>query len=155
MYISTGKLDAGTQICHILCIDDIENALAKPKHLCNELQDILHRRIYMNTQMLVNQLCRIRDLDRSYRNYHICFAHSAVFDAMNFEIAVLGKDAAVAWMHTGLTTATKDYVITASLNGFCATVWDSLPAPARSAEATRRTLSRFLTHAEKLGYTVD
>jgi hypothetical protein len=143
------------QIRHALCMDSIEEALDKPKHLCFELSDMLGRRVYMDTQFLVDQLCAIKRLKKQFRNYSVCFLDASVFGKIAMEIAVHGKNAAICWLRGQMSTATHDYITVSALNGFCADVWGKIPAASRSEAAAKRCLAKLLHRAEKFGDTVD
>lgn len=154
LYTSPDLLGPDTHVCHMLCTDSLDEALDKPKHLCYTLQDMLGRRVYMNTQTLVDQLCEVRRLMKARKNYSICFLSADVFEKMIMELCVCGWAAAVGWIQSRCSTATTSHTTTATLHGFSQVVWGQIPKIAKSRPAASRSLNKLLNRAQKMGYTV-
>lgn len=141
-------------IYYMLCIDDIEEALDKPKYMNFALEKILGRRVYVDTQVLVNQLVRLRKLNRNHKNFHLCFMKNDVFERLVMEIGIWEWTCAIGWIKGVQSTATNDNFNTLTLHGFCATVWGKIPALFKSKAAANRTLGKLLGRAKKFGYDV-
>lgn len=141
-------------IYYMLCTDDLEEALDKPRYMHFGLEKILGRRIYVDTQVLVNQLKRLRKLNKEHSNFHLCFMKNSVFEQIVMEIGVWEWRCAIGWIKGMQSTATSDNFNTLTLHGFCATVWGKIPALFKSKAAANRTLGKLLSRARKFGYKV-
>lgn len=146
--------DFEKDVYYMLCIDDLEDALDKPRYLHFGMEKILGRRIYVDTQILVNQLVRLKKLNKIHKNFHICFMKNDVFEQLVMEIGVWEWKCAMGWIKGVQSTATNDNFNTLTLHGFCATVWGKIPGLFKSRAAANRTLSKLLGRAKKFGYDV-
>jgi len=155
VFLPPAAFDKESNVYHTLCMDDIENALDKPRHIHNELQSMTGRRVYMDTQLLVDQLVDIRELLCKQKNYNVCFLNGELFEKIKMEVAVWGKVAAIGWLAGKQSTATTYYFNIGTLEGFCATVWSKIPKIARSKTAAERALGKLLNRAKKMGYAVN
>ncbi len=144
-----------TPVYHMFCMDDIEDALDKPRHMHSELQAMSGRRVYMDTQALVSQLVEIQRLAESHKNYSPCFLPASAFEKIKMEIGVWGKALVIGWLPGRQSTATKEYATVAALHGFCSTVWSRIPKIAKSSAAANRALAKLLNRAKKMGYVVE
>lgn len=141
-------------IFYMLCIDDLEEALDKPKYMNFGMEKILGRRVYVETQILVNQLIRLKKLNKTHKNFHLCFMKNDVFERLVMEIGVWEWTCAIGWIKGVQSTATNDNFNTLTLQGFCATVWGKIPALFKSKAAANRSLGKLLGRAKKFGYNV-
>ncbi|MDL2238425.1 hypothetical protein LJC56_11485 [Christensenellaceae bacterium OttesenSCG-928-K19] len=154
LFLSPDSFTKDSPIYHMFCMDDIEDALDKPRHLDVELHEMAGRRVYMDTQVLVDQLAEIQRLVKSNKNYYPCFLPGSAFERIKMEIGVWGKALAIGWLPGKQSTATKEYATIAALNGFCSTVWSRVPKIAKSKAAANRALNKLLNRAAKMGYSV-
>lgn len=153
LFTSPDEMD-DSPVYHLFSMQDIEDALDKPIHLIPPMTAMAGRRVYMKTQLLVDQLLEIQRLLSVKPNYHVSFVESEVFDRIALEIGVWGKTVAIGWLGSQRSTATVDYTNTAALHGFCATVWSRIPALMKGKSAARRSLNKLINRAEKMGYQV-
>lgn len=154
LLISPDQFGANVPVYHIFCMDAIEDALDKVKHMQFALCSMLNRRSYVYTQTLVYQLAEIARLLRECENYHVCFVGADTFDKMALEIGVWSDAVAIGWLPGKQSTVTKDHFNAAALQGYCGTLWDRMPNAAKSKSAANRALSKLLGRAEKFGYAV-
>lgn len=154
MFLPPAKLAEDGPVYHMFCIDDIEDALDKPRHMCAELQEMLGKRIYMNTQTMIDLLVAVKKTAEAYKNYVPCFLPARVFDSMRMEIGIFGKALAVGWIPGKQSTATREYATVAALHGFCSTIWSRVPRIAKSKSAAARALGKLLNRAAKMGYEI-
>lgn len=148
-------LSPTVRIHHVFCSDEIESALDKPRHLVAELSVALNRRIYMPTQLLVDQLAAIRRLIDSRDNYSVCFLPKQAFDQLGMQIVVWGGEAAIGWIPGSRCTACRDYTNVGALHGFCATMWARIPGTMKTKGVVNGKLNTWLRRAKKYGYAVE
>ena len=153
--ISPWDLDEETEVRHIFCAESIDEALDNVRHLCRPLSVICKRRIYLNTQGLVDQLAAIRRALEQRPEYKVCFIPREWFARIRMEIGVWGNEAAVAWIAARQSAACRDYPNVAALQGFCATVWEKIPPPHRTRRAAEKRLERWLERARRFGFHID
>jgi len=154
MFLSPDEIPASSVFCHILSMDAIEDALDRPRHLSAALTEMAGRRIYVQTQALVDQLSDMQTLVDSSPNYRVCFARDEVFEDIEMEIGAWGKRFVVGWVPGGRSTATTDATNAAALHGFCQMVWNDIPGLQKGSSAAKRQLSKLLNRAKKMDYTV-
>ena len=154
-FIAPDELSPEAEIYHILCINDVEDALDQQKHLCHAISDMAGRKVFMSTQTLTEQLVELWRLCKEKHNYHLCFMNSEVFDKIIMEISVWDSCAAVGWIQGGRSTVTKNYTNTSTLLGFCQVVWDKIPRLFKSKITANRNLKKLLNRAKRMGYDVN
>ena len=149
-----GFFEPGVPQRHVYCENDIENALLKNRHRSLEFTDILGRRVFMQTQTLVDRLALLKKLLEEYPQYEVCFLRDEHFQRLTMQIAARGDTAAIGWIAGGKSTACRDYTNVNTLTGFCAYIWEQIPGMIKSRCTTIRKLNTWLKMAVKYGYTV-
>ena len=149
-----GYFDKDTVLRHILCVNDIEDALLKSRHVSVELSTILGRRVMMKTQTLVNRLALLKKLLADHKNYEISFLREEHFEKIKMQIAAFGDSAAIGWIEGGKSTACRDYTNVNALTGFCEAVWGKIPREMKLRTTAIRKLNTWLKMAKKYGYKV-
>ena len=155
LLLSPWDFDGEAEVCHILCSECIDDALDGVRHLCRPLSAICRRRLYLNTQGLVDQLAAIRRALEQRPRYKVCFMPREQFDRIGMEIGVWGNEAAVAWIAGRQSTACRDYPNVTALHGFCATVWERIPPAHRTRSAVEKRLEQWLGRAGKFGLRIN
>jgi|GEM_PF-2898794 len=153
----TGPADLGdgASFYHILCPEDIERALDKPRHRIMPSSDIFGRRVYMSTQALVEQLVLMRRLLKNQSNYNLCFLPESFFEGVGLELAIYGKQAAIGWIAGECSTACKDPTHVAILQGYASLQWNRIPGMAKTKGAALKRLNAWLRRAKNFGYEVE
>jgi hypothetical protein len=139
---------------HVFCEEDIEAALLKNRHRCAELTTILGRRVFMQTQTLVDRLLLVKKLLEECPHYDVCFLRDEHFRKLTMQIAAWSDTAAIGWIAGGKSTACRDYTNVNALFGFCAAVWDKVPGMMKSRRAAMSKINTLLKMADKYGYVV-
>ena len=150
---STEQLAQSATVYNIFCIEEIEEALEKPRHIVPELSEMLGRRVYIKTQAFVDILIRLRGLTE-LPNYNLCFLTEEQFDRINLHLAVWGSSVVIGWIPGGISTVCRDFYNVGSLNGFASKVWGSVPALIKTTGAARKRLDGWLKRAALFGYDV-
>lgn len=96
--ISLWEIDKEAEVHHIFCAESIDETLDNARHLCRPLSAVCKRRIYLDTQELVDQLAAIRRALEQRPQYKVCFIPREWFVRIRMEIVVWGNEAAVAWI---------------------------------------------------------
>ena len=148
------ELSKDAHVYHLFCVDDIESALEKPRHLIPEFSAMLGHRVYIKTQGFVDLLIKIKAFTE-LPNYHLCFLREEHFERINMNLAVWGSDIAIGWIPGGLSTVCKDFSNVGNLNGFAGTVWDMIPGPMKTVGAARKRLAAWLKRASLFGYDIS
>jgi hypothetical protein len=131
-------------IHHIFCATDIENALAKKRHQSLELSTMLGRKVWMSTSNLISQLQKIQTLMKTHTNYEVCFLENEQFSKLLIEVGVWGNEAAIGWIDKGEAFVGKAYPVVAGMQGFCARVWNEIPAVLRSQTTVNNEINQWL-----------
>lgn len=143
-----------TPIRHVFCENDIEEVLLKNRHGCQPLTTILDRRVFMQTQVLVDRLTLIKNLLEKNLNYEVCFLRDEHFNMLTMQIATWSDTAAIGWIPAGKSAACKDYTNVNALSGFCAGIWDKIPTPLKMRRTSVRKINTWLKMAKKYGYNL-
>lgn len=152
--ISLWEIDKEAEVRHIFCAESIDETLDNARHLCRPLSAVCKRRIYLDTQELVDQLAAIRRALEQRPQYKVCFIPREWFVRIRMEIVVWGNEAAVAWIAARQSAACRDYPNVAALHGFCATVWEKIPPSHRNRRAAEKRLDRWLERARRFGFRI-
>ena len=152
--ISLWEIDKEAEVRHIFCAESIDETLDNARHLCRPLSAVCKRRIYLDTQELVDQLAAIRRALEQRPQYKVCFIPREWFVRIRMEIVVWGNEAAVAWIAARQSAACRDYPNVAALHGFCATVWEMIPPSHRNRRAAENRLDRWLERARRFGFRI-
>ena len=148
---SSRQLSESSKVYNIFCVEQIEAALEKPRHMVPELSAMLGRRVYIKTQVFVDLLIRLRALTE-LPNYNLCFLREEHFDKINMCLAVWGSSVAIGWIPGGLSTVCRDFSNVGTLNGFAGTVWDTVPSSMKTSGVARKKLDGWLKRALLFGY---
>ena len=148
-------LGDGASFYHILCPEEIERALDKPRHRIMPSSDIFGRRVYMSTQTLVEQLVLMRRMLKNQGNYNLCFLPESFFESVGLELTVYGKQAAIGWIAGESATVCKDPNHVAILQGYASLQWNRIPGMAKTKGAALKRLNAWLRRAKNFGYEVE
>ncbi|MCL2167389.1 MAG: hypothetical protein FWH49_08915, partial [Clostridiales bacterium] len=111
----------------ILCREDVREGLSKERRMHEVMSALLHRRAFVQREMLAAQIRRLLKAMQEHDNFEVALMPKSAFEKLELELVCFKNSITVGWLQDGSESVfCNDEATAGSIYGYIGVVWDRL-----------------------------